>query len=73
MFFISLSKKTSSLSMNRLTTSNPRTKEYFFDAEHFFDGYRNNPEYAMKVLEVAEKQVRIPLCLPIPMGACFPR
>ncbi|MHC4076664.1 MAG: citramalate synthase [Planctomycetota bacterium] len=25
--------------------------ETFFDAEHFFDGYKNNPEFAMKVLE----------------------
>ena len=29
--------------------------EVIFDAEHFFDGYRSNPEYAMKVLQaVAE-------------------
>ena len=27
--------------------------ETFFDAEHFFDGYKNNPEYAMKVLAAA--------------------
>ena len=25
----------------------------FFDAEHFFDGYRHNPEYALRVLEAA--------------------
>src|SRR5690606_8053412 len=25
----------------------------FFDAEHFFDGYRNNLEYALRVLEAA--------------------
>ncbi len=25
-------------------------KEFMFDAEHFFDGYKSNPEYAMKVL-----------------------
>ncbi|MFP5255826.1 MAG: citramalate synthase [Acidimicrobiia bacterium] len=25
----------------------------FFDAEHFFDGYRSNPEYALRVLEAA--------------------
>ncbi|URA09184.1 citramalate synthase [Thermospira aquatica] len=30
-------------------------KQVFFDAEHFFDGYRSNPEYALKVLETAEK------------------
>jgi 2-isopropylmalate synthase len=25
----------------------------FFDAEHFFDGYKNNPEYALRILEAA--------------------
>ncbi len=25
----------------------------FFDAEHFFDGYRRNPEFALRVLEAA--------------------
>ena len=25
----------------------------FFDAEHFFDGYRDNPEYALEVLKAA--------------------
>jgi 2-isopropylmalate synthase len=25
----------------------------FFDAEHFFDGYKHNPEYALRVLEAA--------------------
>ena len=28
-------------------------KEVFFDAEHFFDGFKNNKEYALKVLEIA--------------------
>ncbi|MBT3515814.1 MAG: citramalate synthase [Nitrospina sp.] len=28
--------------------------EVLFDAEHFFDGFKNNPEYAMKVLKEAE-------------------
>ncbi len=27
--------------------------ETIFDAEHFFDGYRENPEYTMKVLQAA--------------------
>jgi 2-isopropylmalate synthase len=27
----------------------------FFDAEHFFDGYRDNPEYALKVVTAAAK------------------
>jgi 2-isopropylmalate synthase len=30
-------------------------KEVIFDAEHFFDGFSDNPEYAMEVLRTAEK------------------
>ncbi len=26
-----------------------------FDAEHFFDGYRHNPEYSLRVLEAAAR------------------
>ena len=29
--------------------------EVIFDAEHFFDGYKANPEYALEVLKTAEK------------------
>ncbi|ADY72887.1 2-isopropylmalate synthase/homocitrate synthase family protein [Desulfurobacterium thermolithotrophum DSM 11699] len=29
--------------------------EVFFDAEHFFDGYKENPEYAVKTLKAAEE------------------
>ncbi len=29
--------------------------EVFYDAEHFFDGYRANPEYAIKTLKAAEE------------------
>lgn len=28
-------------------------KKVFFDAEHFFDGFKSNPEYALKVVKVA--------------------
>jgi 2-isopropylmalate synthase len=28
-------------------------KEVFFDAEHFFDGYKNNPRYTLKVVKTA--------------------
>ncbi|MFQ3574244.1 MAG: citramalate synthase, partial [Thermodesulfovibrionales bacterium] len=36
----------------------------FFDAEHFFDGYKHNPEFAIKCLKVAESAGadRIILC-----------
>ena len=30
-----------------------RGRMVFFDAEHFFDGFRHNPEYALSVLETA--------------------
>lgn len=30
-----------------------RTDEVFFDAEHFFDGFKRNPEYTLKCLESA--------------------
>lgn len=30
-------------------------REVLFDAEHFFDGYKANPEYALQCLSVAEK------------------
>ena len=29
-------------------------REVFYDAEHFFDGYKRNPEYALKTLQAAE-------------------
>ena len=32
-----------------------RFKEVFFDAEHFFDGYKANPGYALEVLRRAEE------------------
>ena len=38
-------------------------KEVIFDAEHFFDGYKNNPAYALKALKAAEKGGADVLCL----------
>src|SRR5262245_2843583 len=39
-------------------------REVFFDAEHFFDGYRRNPEFSLKVLEAAATAgaTRLVLC-----------
>ena len=39
-------------------------KHVFFDAEHFFDGFRSNPEYALSVLETAASAgaERVVLC-----------
>lgn len=30
-----------------------RKRRVFYDAEHFFDGYRDNPEYALRTLQAA--------------------
>lgn len=30
-------------------------KEVIYDAEHFFDGFKDNPDYALKTIQVAEK------------------
>jgi 2-isopropylmalate synthase len=38
-------------------------KEVIFDAEHFFDGYKANPEYALQVLKAAEGAGADVLCL----------
>jgi len=32
-----------------------RVGEVFYDAEHFFDGYKTNPDYALKTLKAAEE------------------
>jgi 2-isopropylmalate synthase len=38
-------------------------KEVIFDAEHFFDGYKANPKYALKSLKAAEEAGADVLCL----------
>ncbi|HHT83584.1 MAG: citramalate synthase [Christensenellales bacterium] len=47
-------------------------KEVIFDAEHFYDGYKANPEYAIKVLEAAAAAEADALCLCDTNGGCFP-
>lgn len=47
-------------------------KKVFFDAEHFFDGYKANPEYAIKTLEVAENAGADTVILCDTKGGCFP-
>jgi len=41
-----------------------KDREVFFDAEHFFDGYKDNPVYALKVLQAATEAgaARLILC-----------
>ncbi len=49
-----------------------RGKEVIFDAEHYFDGYKNNPEYALKTLEAAVEGGATVLCLCDTNGGAFP-
>jgi len=46
--------------------------ETIFDAEHFFDGYKVNPEYAMKVLSAAAQAGADVLVLCDTNGGCMP-
>ncbi len=46
--------------------------EILFDAEHFFDGYKENPEYAMKVLAAAVEAGADILVLCETNGGCLP-
>ena len=43
---------------------NRKGREVFFDAEHFFEGYKDNPAYAVKVLQAAAEAgaCRLVLC-----------
>jgi len=43
------------LIFNTITYLKKYAEKVFFDAEHFFDGYKNNPEYALKCLKTAEQ------------------
>jgi len=45
--------------------------EVFFDAEHFFDGYKDNPVYAMKVLTAAAEAGASRLVLCDTNGGCL--
>src|SRR5689334_20214376 len=38
-------------------------REVVYDAEHFFDGYINNPDYALQTLEAAQRAGADVLCL----------
>jgi 2-isopropylmalate synthase len=44
----------------------------FFDCEHFFDGYKRNPEYALKCIKAAEQGGADCLVLCDTNGGCLP-
>lgn len=47
-------------------------KSVIFDAEHFFDGYKANAEFAMKAVETAARAGAKTLALCDTNGGCFP-
>jgi 2-isopropylmalate synthase len=47
-------------------------REVVYDAEHFFDGYLANPDYALKTLEAAKKAGADVLCLCDTNGGTLP-
>lgn len=47
-------------------------KKVFFDAEHYFDGYKENPDYALQTLKAAEKAGAEAVVLCDTNGGCFP-
>jgi len=47
-------------------------KEVIYDAEHFFDGYRANPDYALRTLEAAKNSGADVLCLCDTNGGTLP-
>ena len=49
-----------------------RGRTVFFDAEHFFDGYKANPGYALDVIKTAEKAGAATVVLCDTNGGCFP-
>ncbi|MFC1739196.1 citramalate synthase [Planctomycetota bacterium] len=46
--------------------------ETIFDAEHFYDGYKENPEYALKVLQAAAEAGADAIVLCDTNGGCLP-
>ena len=57
-------KKNLALVTDTIRYLRSRGREVFFDAEHYFDGYKDNPDYALSVLSAAERggATRIILC-----------
>lgn len=47
-------KKNLSMIQDSVAFLSDKNLEVFFDAEHFFDGYKNNPDYALQTLVAAQ-------------------
>ena len=50
-----------------------RARRVFFDAEHFFDGYRTNADYALRVIRAAHDAGAERLVLCDTNGGTLPR
>jgi 2-isopropylmalate synthase len=48
-------KKNLELISDSIAYLKSKGKRIFYDAEHFFDGYRSRPDYALQTLEAAQK------------------
>lgn len=57
---------------NTVSYLKKRVSKVFYDAEHFFDGYKANPEYALKTLEAAVSAGADCLVLCDTNGGCMP-
>ncbi|MBE6884858.1 MAG: citramalate synthase [Ruminococcaceae bacterium] len=57
---------------NTVSFFKSRGREVFFDAEHFFDGYKNNPGYAVDTLIAAQRAGADKIILCDTCGGCFP-
>ncbi len=49
-----------------------RVSEVIYDAEHFFDGYKRNPEYALKTIKAAQEAGADCIVLCDTNGGCLP-
>jgi 2-isopropylmalate synthase len=65
-------KKNLDLIYDTITYLKRRGPKVFYDAEHFFDGYKANPEYTLKTLEAAQSAGAECLVLCDTNGGCMP-
>lgn len=57
----------------RYCNHQPQVEQVFYDAEHFFDGYKANPEYTLQTLDAAIKGGATRLVLCDTNGGSLPR
>jgi 2-isopropylmalate synthase len=55
-----------------VTFCKSKGREVFYDAEHFFDGFRHNPDYAMQTLRAAEEAGALVIILCDTNGGTLP-